>query len=69
MRKEYNFKGSKKNPYAKLLKKQITIRIDADIIEYFKSLASEMGISYQILINLYLSKCAKEEKRPEINWL
>lgn len=68
MRKEYNFKSSKKNPYSKLLKEQITIRIDSDTIEYFKQLAKETGISYQILINLYLKECVTEEKRPEIEW-
>lgn len=68
MRKEYDFKKSKKNPYSKLLKKQITIRIDSDIIDYFKQLADETGISYQILMNLYLKECTKKEKRPDIAW-
>ena len=39
MRKEYDFSGSKPNPYTKKLKKQVTIRLDEDALEYFKSLA------------------------------
>ena len=36
MKKEYDFSNAKKNPYAKKMKKQITINIDIDIIDYFK---------------------------------
>ncbi len=68
MRKEYDFTKSKKNPYSKKLKKQITIKIDEETIEYFKGLAEESGISYQNLINLYLSDCASHHKKLEINW-
>ena len=68
MRKEYDFSKSKKNPYSKKLKKQITIRIDGDTIEYFKKLAKETGISYQNLINLYLVDCAHTHKKLNLTW-
>ena len=68
MRKEYDFTKAKKNPYAKHLKQQITIRIDKDTIEYFKSLADDTGISYQNLINLFLKDCMTEERKPSIKW-
>lgn len=70
MRKEYDFSKLKgrKNPYAKKLKKQITIRLGVDIIEYFKGLSKETGIPYQTLINLYLRECVVKEKRPVLNW-
>jgi len=68
MRKEYNFSGAKLNPYAKKLRKQISIRIDMDTIEYFKQKAHESGISYQNLINLYLSDCAVNKKAINISW-
>lgn len=68
MRKQYDFSKSKKNPYVKFLKKQITIRLDSDTVEYFKKLSEETGIAYQILINLYLKECVKEEKRPDVTW-
>ncbi len=58
MRSNYDFSQAKKNPYVKQLKKQITIRLDANTIEYFKQLASQTGVSYQTLINLYLRDCA-----------
>ena len=63
MRKEYDFSKAKKNPYAKRLKKQITIRVDEPTIGYFKDLSEELGIPYQTLINLYLRDlCIKEAK-------
>lgn len=63
MRKEYDFSKARKNPYAKHLKEQITIRIEKNTIRYFKQLAEESGIPYQNLINLYLKNCAEERRR------
>lgn len=68
MRKEYDFSDSKKNPYAKDLKKQVTLRLHEDVIHYFKGLAKETGIPYQNLINLYLRECARSEKKPSLKW-
>ena len=70
MRKEYNFSEMKgrKNPYAKKLKKPITIRIGVDIIEYFKEMSEDTGIPYQNLINLYLRDCVQSRRRISINW-
>lgn len=70
MKKEYDFSKMKgrKNPYAKKLKKQITIRLGVDVIDYFKDLARETGIPYQNLINLYLRECVVEGKKPFLNW-
>jgi predicted DNA binding CopG/RHH family protein len=69
MKKEYDFSRAKKNPFAKKLKRQITIRIDAPTIDYFKTLAAEMGIPYQQLINLFLRDCAVSRKRPQVKWV
>jgi len=66
MRESYNFSKSIKNPYAKRLKKHITIGIDEDTISYFKDMAETKGISYQSLINLYLRDCAIEHRQLEI---
>lgn len=63
MRKEYDFSKSKKNPYAKKLKQQITILLDKEAVAYFKDLAGETGVPYQVLINLYLKECAQQRKR------
>ncbi len=70
MRKEYDFEKMKgrKNPYARRLKKQVTIRMGVDIIEYFKKLAQETGIPYQNLINLYLRDCVQSHRKPSIKW-
>jgi len=71
MRKEYDFAKMKgrRNPHAKELKKQITIRIGVDVLEYFKDLAEETGIPYQNLINLYLRDCVVSKRRPSLKWV
>ena len=68
MREEYDFSNARKNPYAKKLKKQITINIDAATVDYFKTLSTETNIPYQTLMNLYLSDCAAQKKRPSLSW-
>jgi predicted DNA binding CopG/RHH family protein len=68
MRSEYDFSKSRKNPYAKKLKRQITIRLDATSVDYFKQMAADLGMPYQNLINLYLRDCAMRKRRPTIQW-
>ncbi|MBT3833849.1 MAG: antitoxin [Gammaproteobacteria bacterium] len=68
MRNNYDFSKSEPNPYAQKLKKQITIRLDEDTVEYFKAMAEEKGIPYQSLINLYLRDCAQEHKDLKLQW-
>jgi len=68
MRKEYDFTGSKPNPYAKRLKQSVTIRLERPTLAYFKSLSDELGIPYQTLINLYLRDCATTKKRLSVRW-
>jgi uncharacterized protein (DUF4415 family) len=69
MKKEYDFSKSKPNPYTRLLKKQITIRLDVSTIEYFKQLSDEVGVPYQSLINHYLRDCAESRKKPQMKWV
>lgn len=68
MRDHYDFSNSVKNPYAKKLKKQVTIRLDEDTVEYFKGLADDKGIPYQSLINLYLRDCAQSHRDLKMQW-
>ena len=68
MREEYDFSNGIKNPYAKRLKKQITININTDTINYFKAKAEQSGIPYQTLINLYLTDCAENNRELSIAW-
>ena len=55
MKKEYDLSQmkSRPNPFAKQLKRQVTLPLGIDVIEYFETIAQEKGISYQELINLY----------------
>ncbi len=70
MREEYdiNALNPRKNPYVAKLKKQITINIDVETVDYFKSLSESSGIPYQTLINLYLADCANSKKQLHIAW-
>lgn len=68
MRESHDFSESVRNPYTKCLKKQITIRIDEEIISYFKAMADKKGIPYQSLINLYLRDCVSEQRQLETTW-
>ena len=69
MRKEYDFSHARPNPYAKRLKRSVTIRLDEATIAYFKHVAEETGIRYQTLINSYLRDCAASGRRPVMRWL
>jgi predicted DNA binding CopG/RHH family protein len=68
MRAEYDFSGARKNPYAKRLKKRVTIRLDEPTVEYFKGLSEDVGIPYQTLINLYLRDCAESKRELSFEW-
>lgn len=68
MRDEYDFSDSQPNPYAKQLRKQITIRLGTDVIAYFKALSEETGLPYQSLINLYLRDCAATGRKLKLAW-
>ena len=58
MEKEYDIEklNPRKNPYAKRVKKQITINIDGDTIDFFKAKSEKCGIPYQTLIRLQRAK-------------
>lgn len=70
MRQHYDFAEMKgeKNPYATRLKQPITIRLDKPTVSYFKMLATEVGMPYQNLINLFLRDCALKHKKLELKW-
>lgn len=70
MREEYDLSGMtpKKNPYAKRLKKQITIRLGEDVLDYFREMSEETGVPYQRLIDLYLRDCMTSGRRISVHW-
>ena len=69
MRKSYDFSKAKRNPYARRLKRQLTIRLDESTVAYFRELARDVGVPYQTLINLYLGDCASSGRRLNMRWL
>ena len=68
MREEYDFKNARKNPYVQKEKKQITINLNAEVVEYFKVQAERSGIPYQTLINLYLTDCVTNKRELHVSW-
>jgi uncharacterized protein (DUF4415 family) len=64
MKKQYDFSGAVRNPYARRLKRQLTIRVDEETIDYFQTLSLEMSLPYQTLMNMYLRDCAEARMRP-----
>lgn len=63
MKDNYNFTNGQKNPYIKKLKKQVTIKLSNEVLEYFKSMANETNIPYQTLIDFYLLDCVRNNKK------
>jgi predicted DNA binding CopG/RHH family protein len=57
-----------KNPYIKHLKQPITIWLDTASVECFKTMATELGMPYQNLINLYLRDCGMNHKKLALKW-
>ena len=68
MRKEYDFSNAKPNPYVKKLRKQVAVKIDAPIVDYFKKQANTLGMAYQNLISMYLTDCIANKKTATITW-
>ena len=70
MREEYDIAklNPRKNPYTNRLKKQVTINIDNDTIDYFKAESEKSGRPYQTLINLYLTDCATKQRKLHLSW-
>ena len=68
MRKEYDFSKAMRNPYLKALKIPVTIHLEREIIDYFKSLSEDSNLPYQTLINAYLTDCAKNKRKPTLTW-
>ena len=68
LEKEFDFSKAIKNPYAKALKKQITIHLDEKVILFFKNKAENTGSPYQTLINLSLKDCVKNNRQLELSW-
>jgi uncharacterized protein (DUF4415 family) len=70
MKKEYDLSKmkSRRNPYAAKLKRQVTIRMGDDVIEYFKEMSEQTSIPYQSLINLYLRDCVASKRELDLSW-
>ena len=70
MREHYDFAKitGMRNPYVKTLKQAIAMRLDKTTVTYFKTLATELGMPYQNLINLYLRDCAMQHKKLNLKW-
>lgn len=68
MRARYDFSKARRNLFARLLKRQVTIRLESTTLDYFRELAAELGMPYQTLINLYLRDCAITGRKLRLDW-
>jgi predicted DNA binding CopG/RHH family protein len=70
MRKEYDFSRLRKAEpkYLRRTKAAVTMRLDPTVIAYFRSLASDIGMPYQSLINYVLKEYANHGLEPSANW-
>ena len=70
MKSEYDFSTmkSRRNPYSSKLKRQVTIRMGDDVVDYFKEMAERTGVPYQSLINLYLRDCVAQRRELDLSW-
>jgi len=60
MQDEYDFSGGVRGRFYKPKKIPTTLRLDDDILLYFKKKASEQKVPYQTLINAFLRKELQE---------
>jgi predicted DNA binding CopG/RHH family protein len=68
MRSEYDFSNAVRNPYVKKEKSAVTIRLEKEVVGYFKAMSGESGIPYQNLINLYLRDCVEHGRKLDLVW-
>jgi uncharacterized protein (DUF4415 family) len=70
MKEEYDLSimKSRPNPYVKQVKKQVTMRLEEEVVDYFKEMAKGVGIPYQSLINLYLKDCVSSHRKLKMQW-
>ena len=67
MRKEYDFSAGKRGPVMRVpgRKKRITIRIDEDVLDWFRQQVEEAGGgSYQALMNQALREYIETSSEP-----
>ena len=57
---EYDFNGGVRGRFYEPKKIPVSLRLDNDIVLYFKKLASEQKVPYQTLINALLRKQLQE---------
>ena len=68
MRDQHDFSAARRNPYAAKLKTQVTIRLDTDVVDYFKGMAEDIDMPYQSLINLFLRDCVASKRELDLSW-
>ena len=60
MKKEYDFSKGIRGKFYRANKVQKTLRLDKEVLDFYRKLAQENGIPYQTLINLTLKKFMAE---------
>lgn len=63
MREQYDFSGGQRGPVVKTTKERITIRLDPDVIQWFRDQVKGGG-NYQSVINDALREHIQRQKTP-----
>ena len=53
------------HPWYDRIKQSVTIDLDITILNYFRRLSVETGLSLQNLMELFLTECARGQKKPQ----
>lgn len=64
--RDFSKMNSETSSFARSTRKHVTLNIDADTIEYFKSISEESGIPFQAIISIYLSECKNRNLRFDL---
>lgn len=60
MKKEYDFSKGVRGKFYRANKVQKTLRLDKEVLDFYRKMAQQNGIPYQTLINLTLKKFMAE---------
>ena len=68
MREEYDIKNlnPRKNPYSKRIKKQVTINLDGDVIDYFKAQSESSGIPSDVDKFVSFGLCCAKKRAADV---
>ncbi len=50
------------------IKQTVTIELDTEVMNYFKTMASNTSIPAETIMRMYLTECMKNNKQLKVSW-